>query len=117
MMIKVGNFVSLDSGMFLRTLCADSSSPQISAILLGHLTETKHILRKSSATLPQELSRTNIKSWLAKFPRFRPINVVLQRNHEHVFESVLHMLSSSGAGGLVAVRFRHCLSAATRKLQ
>ena len=59
--------------MFLCTyICADSSSPQISAILVGHFAVENDSLRKSprfSSKLSQQLRITITKSWLAKFPR------------------------------------------------
>ena len=56
----LGNFTSQDSDISLRTFCADSSSPQISAIHIGHFTRTNCVLRKSpqfSAKLPQQFRR------------------------------------------------------------
>ena len=40
-------FTSLDFDTFLRSFCADSSSPQISAILLDNFTRANYSLRKS----------------------------------------------------------------------
>ena len=60
-----------DSDTFLRTCCAASSSPQISAIFVGHFTLENWILCKSpqfSAKLPHKLRRQISKSWLAEFP-------------------------------------------------
>ena len=55
----VGNFTSQDFDIFLCCFCADSSSPQISAILVGHFSQRKMTvsrnLRKTSTTLPQRL--------------------------------------------------------------
>ena len=56
----LGNFTSLDFEMFLRCFCADSSSPQISAILVGHFAMENASLRKSPqlpAKLPKDLRR------------------------------------------------------------
>ena len=70
----IGNFRSQDSDMFLFSFCADSSSPQISAILVGHFTGggANGGLRKCprfSATHPKEMRNKISKSWLVKFPR------------------------------------------------
>ena len=67
----VGNFTSQDSDMVLHSCCADWSSPQISAILVGSFTVENVSLRKSpqfSATNPQQLRRQISTSWLTKFP-------------------------------------------------
>ena len=53
--------------VFFCSLCADSSSPQISAILVGYFTWENGSLRKSpqfSAKLSQILRRQMSKSWL-----------------------------------------------------
>ena len=44
---SLGHFMSQDFGIPLRSFGADSSSPQISAILVGHFTEENGSLRKS----------------------------------------------------------------------
>ena len=49
--VRAREFHVPDFDMFLCSLCADSSSPQI------------------SAKLPQRLRRQMSKSWLTKFPR------------------------------------------------
>ena len=62
---------SQDFDIFLRSCCVDLSSPQISTIPFGHFTcknespQISPMLSKTSTRIPQ----TNIKSWLAKFPR------------------------------------------------
>ena len=50
--------------VFLRSFYADSSSPQISAKLVGHFTLKHGSLPES----PQKLRTAFIRSWLAKFP-------------------------------------------------
>ena len=71
---RLGSFTSQDFDVFLRGFCADASSPQISAILVGHSTCENDSLRKCpqlSAKLPQKPRRKITKSWFAKFPRPR----------------------------------------------
>ena len=46
--LYVGSFTSQDVVVFLHCFCADSSSPQISAILVGNITVENDSLRKSS---------------------------------------------------------------------
>ena len=56
----------------MKWLSADSSSPQISAIVFGQITWRNASLRKSPQTFHQQLRRQiSIKSWLAKFPGSR----------------------------------------------
>ena len=43
--VGVGNFMSQEFDICLRSFCADSSSPQISAILVGHFTVENNSLR------------------------------------------------------------------------
>ena len=64
----LGNFTSQDFDIFLRSFCADSSSPQISAILVGHFTGESISLRKTSAKHPQTQRWQISKFWLAKRP-------------------------------------------------
>ena len=55
--------------IFRAVFFADSSSPQISTIFVGHFTGESYILRKSlqfSAKLPQNMRRQMSNSWLAK---------------------------------------------------
>ena len=42
-----GSFASRDSDIFPQSFCADSSSPQISVIFVGHFTGGNYALRKS----------------------------------------------------------------------
>ena len=56
-LLGLGNFTSLDLNICLHCFCADSSSPQISAICFGHFTVGKESLHKSlrfSAKLPRK---------------------------------------------------------------
>ena len=63
--------MSLDFGIFPRSFCAGSSSPQISVIKLftshrkWQSPQISAILRKTSTKIAQ---KNNTKSWLAKFP-------------------------------------------------
>ena len=66
----VGNFTSQDFVIFPHSCCADSSSPRISAILVGRFTVENDCLCKSprfSTKLPKRIAQNNIESWLAKF--------------------------------------------------
>ena len=54
-----GIFAGQDFDMCLRSCCADSSSPQISGILVGNFTGETESLRKLSAKLPQTIRRTS----------------------------------------------------------
>ena len=45
---KVGNFAGPDFDISLHSFCTESSSPLISAILVGHFTKENDSLRKSS---------------------------------------------------------------------
>ena len=57
---SIGNFTSRGFDMFARSFCVDWSSPQCSAILVGHFTEQNQspqlsaILRKMSAKTAQK---------------------------------------------------------------
>ena len=69
--VMLGNFASQDFVSCMRSFRADSSSPQISAILLGHLTRENVSLRKSrrfSATLPQTSRRQMSNIQARKIP-------------------------------------------------
>ena len=61
--------------IFLCTVCADSLSPQISAILFSHFIGKDASLRKTSTRTAQSIS----KSWLANFPTSR--RLLIWRNH------------------------------------
>ena len=68
---RLGNLTTGFWCFFLPSCCADSSSPQISAILAAHSTLENNSLGKSprfSVKLPEETCRQVSKSWLAKFP-------------------------------------------------
>ena len=55
----------------LRAFCADSSSPQISAILVGHFTRENDSLRKASQNFHEnrpDFAQKKSKPWLAEFP-------------------------------------------------
>ena len=63
------SFTSQDSDIFLHSFCADSSSPQISAILVGHLTQNTCILRKSPQFKTSRINaQNNINILACKIP-------------------------------------------------
>ena len=68
---KLGSFTSQAFDVFLRSFYADSSSPQISATLVGYLARENGSLRKSpqfSTKLSQTMRGKMSEPWLAKFP-------------------------------------------------
>ena len=70
-LFEIGNLTSQDFDILLRSFCADSSPPKISAIFVGHFTWGKNnslrvsaILRKTSATIAE----TNVEIQARKIP-------------------------------------------------
>ena len=59
---SLGNFTSQDFEMFPRSFCADPSSPQISAILVGHSTGENDSLRESPG-FPQNFHNNSAEQY------------------------------------------------------
>ena len=57
-LLCLGNFTIQDFDIILHSFCADSSSPRIFAILVGHFTGENGSLRKTSAKLSEQIRRT-----------------------------------------------------------
>ena len=81
-LVNLGNFTSQEFDICLCTRCVDSSSQQISSILVGHFTrggnDSLRQSPQSSAKCPQTMPRSMSESWLAKFPR----SICTVRSHD-----------------------------------